>query len=337
MAKVSDPHDAGGCPDGRRRGLPPLSALRALDAIGRAGGIRKAAERLEVDHTAVSRQLRGLEAWIGRPLYHRGPAPSLTEVGQRYYSRVARAFEELEAASREAAAPSVGQRLWIHGGPGVPATWLGARLSRFRREHPTIELKVTVGGGRPEGADAGDRIDILYVPGPSASAPPGLRWVELGRPQVFAVASPDYLDRRGLVRAPSDMLHLELLHDHSGTRWQDWLGAHGVPPGGGLAGPVLGQPETVLEYARCGNGVALVDDLHPDRIAGLVRVGPPAQRGFAVQLGAYVLQAPEVVWQDPDVSRFRAWLIASVDPGTTGWTSSSSVGAERGVVVQLTG
>jgi DNA-binding transcriptional LysR family regulator len=46
--------------------LPPFAALRAFDAIGRRGGIRRAAEELGISHAIVSRHLAALETFWGR-------------------------------------------------------------------------------------------------------------------------------------------------------------------------------------------------------------------------------------------------------------------------------
>ena len=44
--------------DGR---IPPMQALRALEAVARTGSLTKAAEGLHLTHGAISHQLKGLE------------------------------------------------------------------------------------------------------------------------------------------------------------------------------------------------------------------------------------------------------------------------------------
>ena len=43
-----------------RRILPPLNGLRAFEAAGRLGSFTRAAEELNVSHSAISRHVRGL-------------------------------------------------------------------------------------------------------------------------------------------------------------------------------------------------------------------------------------------------------------------------------------
>src|SRR3954462_4644258 len=84
------------------RGIPPLPAIRAFEAVGRLGGIRRAAVSLKLDHSVVSRHLRQLEDWLGTALFHRsGGQVHLTEVGARYHGRIAAALAELVLATAE--------------------------------------------------------------------------------------------------------------------------------------------------------------------------------------------------------------------------------------------
>src|SRR5436305_14916767 len=46
----------------------PLNALRVFAAIRGEGGVRAAARLLGISHSAVSRHLSELEAWLGVPL-----------------------------------------------------------------------------------------------------------------------------------------------------------------------------------------------------------------------------------------------------------------------------
>jgi len=51
---------------------PPLAALRAFEAVARLGSLSRAAVELHVTKSAVSHQLRALEADLGVSLLRRG-------------------------------------------------------------------------------------------------------------------------------------------------------------------------------------------------------------------------------------------------------------------------
>ena len=62
--------------------LPPLTALRAFEAVSRKLSFARAAEDLHVTKAAVAQQVRALEQEIGAPLVARsGRGLALTEAG----------------------------------------------------------------------------------------------------------------------------------------------------------------------------------------------------------------------------------------------------------------
>ena len=51
--------------------LPPTAALRAFESAARHLSYTRAADELHVTQSAVSHQIRQLEAWLGAPLFDR--------------------------------------------------------------------------------------------------------------------------------------------------------------------------------------------------------------------------------------------------------------------------
>ena len=84
--------------------LPPLTALRAFEAVARHLSFTKAADELGMTQAAVSYQIKILEERVGAPLFLRKPRQiALSEAGARLAPDVNTAFELLRdafAASR---------------------------------------------------------------------------------------------------------------------------------------------------------------------------------------------------------------------------------------------
>lgn len=60
-----------------------LNLLRAFDAAARQGSFTEAAKELFVTQAAVSHQIKALEAWLGKSLFHRtSRGLLLTDEGQ---------------------------------------------------------------------------------------------------------------------------------------------------------------------------------------------------------------------------------------------------------------
>ncbi|MFX7140549.1 LysR family transcriptional regulator, partial [Acinetobacter baumannii] len=61
---------------------PPLNALRGFEAAARLGSFHRAAEELHLTQSAISQQIRGLEASLQQPLFFRqGRSVTLTDAG----------------------------------------------------------------------------------------------------------------------------------------------------------------------------------------------------------------------------------------------------------------
>lgn len=139
---VTIPQAAGRGQVGRAGALPPFAALRAFDAVGRLGGMRRAAATLCVDHTVISRHVRALEKWMGVVLVERsGGAARLTESGRRYHARIAPAIAELIAATDDQRRLGPVDRLRIWSVPGFGFLWLAPQLAKFRAAHPQCQLE----------------------------------------------------------------------------------------------------------------------------------------------------------------------------------------------------
>ena len=82
----------------------PLNALRIFIAVTRYGGVSRAAEALNLTHSAVSHQIRALQEELGVTLFEkRGRGLALASEALTYAARVDAAFSEIEQATRELA------------------------------------------------------------------------------------------------------------------------------------------------------------------------------------------------------------------------------------------
>jgi LysR family transcriptional regulator, glycine cleavage system transcriptional activator len=298
---------------------PPFAALRAFEAVGRLGGVRRAAQALKLDHAVVSRHLRTLETWSGVALVDRTRSGALlTQQGQRYHARIAIAFAEINAATGELLNNAGAARLRLWCVPGFAFRWLMARIGSFCAEHPDVEFELHPTDVSPDfGHDQADA-DLRYVPGyrPAPPAAPNVRTIEIDRPVVMPVASPDYLaSLREPITQLEDLLKLPLLHEESYDYWHAWFSAQSIDSSPRLSGPRLWHAHLTVEAACRGQGIALAnhflfrDDMATGRIVP-VRIGgqPPPQ----LTLGTYLFSMRNELWDTPSAARFRKWLRKAV-------------------------
>jgi LysR family transcriptional regulator, glycine cleavage system transcriptional activator len=292
--------------------LPSLNGLRAFEAAARHLSFTRAAAELHVTQTAISHQIRRLEAQLGVRLFARGKRTlSLTQEAQNYLPAVRAAFEDLRAATARLLRPNRGQLLTVSTMASLAAKWLLPRLAGFQEAHPGIEVRISTSSHLVDFRREEVDVAIRYGRGRWA----GLRAQWLMAEAIFPVCSPALLEGRKALRRPADLAHHTLLHAGvSRDDWQLWLTAAGLPTNlAAKPGLTFDLSLMALQAAIDGLGVALgrtplvEADIATGRLVVPFDVKLPAEAGF------YVV-APEETADTPKIALFREWLTASVAP-----------------------
>jgi DNA-binding transcriptional LysR family regulator len=179
--------------------------LTAFVAIAERASFAKAAAQLGVSRPTLSQSLRSLEERLGVRLLHRTTrSVSLTDAGRRLLERARPALEELTEATKEVHAfsdePSGPLRIVVL--PPVAHLVVGPLLARFLARYPRIQFDLSVSKTPADivrdGFDAGIRL------GEQIERDMVFRRVT-GEVCFGALASPDYLARRGTPATPRDL------------------------------------------------------------------------------------------------------------------------------------
>lgn len=284
------------------RRLPPLVALRAFEAVARLGSVRRAAEELGVDHAAVARHVRNLEAAVGVRLVEAGPRGSVpTAEGRRLAEDTARAFD-LIGESLAGLRPSRREELRIWCVPGLAVRWLMPRLARLEALLPDHDIVLRPTDQAPDLTRGEADVEIRFGPRPA----PGVRSEDLATPRFFPVASPEFLAARAPVTTASDLVRLPLVHEDTREQWRCWLAAAGLDPVPPLHGPRLWYANVAIEAVLLHQGVALVNRLQVDRDHDDGRL--VELLASDIRIGSYVFQADGARWSEPALARLRRWL-----------------------------
>jgi len=127
------------------RDIPPLPALRAFEAAARLGGFARAAAALNISTSAISHQIRGLEAMLGTRLLDRSTGlggVGVTEAGQRLLAAAGPALASLQDAC--ASIRGVPVRLTVSANLPFSSMWLARRLAEFSSRHPGVPINAIV-------------------------------------------------------------------------------------------------------------------------------------------------------------------------------------------------
>ena len=121
--------------------------LRSFVFVADLGSVSRAAERVHLTQSAVSAQIKRLEAQLGCPVFARTTRSlRLTAQGEALlgYARGILTLND-QAVLRLGAARRMREKVRIGCSEGLPAEWLFAALTRFREKYPEVELEVTGG------------------------------------------------------------------------------------------------------------------------------------------------------------------------------------------------
>jgi DNA-binding transcriptional LysR family regulator len=125
-----------------------LSQLEAFVEAARRGNVSRAAEALYLTQPALTARLKGLEAELGVDLLVRTTrGVRLSDAGKEFLPYAQRALEAVSDGKHflaELARGGAG-RLAIGVAPAVSTSVLPSMLSRFRAEHPNVQVVVRTG------------------------------------------------------------------------------------------------------------------------------------------------------------------------------------------------
>lgn len=184
-----------------------IRQLRTLQAIREAGSLAAAAERLHLTQSALSHQLRELEAWLDSPvLIRKTRPPRFTRVGERLLAAADVVLPALREAERDIAKLQRGQsgRLIMAIECHSCFEWLMPALNLFRRHWPEVELDFQSGfhGDAQEDLREG-RLDWVVTSNPDRL--PGLAYEPLFQYESVLVLANDHPLRHKEVIEPADL------------------------------------------------------------------------------------------------------------------------------------
>jgi DNA-binding transcriptional LysR family regulator len=227
------------------------------------GSISRAAERMGMPKSTLSRRLTALESQLGQRLLLRTTRKlTVTDFGNSVLSHAQQVTSEVEAtlalAQHHQAEPNGRLRVSI---PGDFANMvLGSMLERFVAKYPAISLELDLS---PRRVDLiGENFDVAIrmgdLPDDASLAARSLAVFSMG-----LYVSPSYLALRGVPTEPEALMEHDTLRllgrngepapwslDRDGLHWE------GTPPGRATAN----SPELLTRLACSGAGIAMLSD-----------------------------------------------------------------------------
>ena len=191
-----------------------FAELKAFAAVVERASFARAADHLGLSPSALSQTIRQLEARLGVRLLNRTTrSVATTTAGSRLHERIAPMMLEMDAAVAEAVAATgrAAGTLRINTLGMAAKKIIAPRLGRFHRAHPDVVLDIVIDDGLSDivasrfdaGIRVGERLEKDMI---AVRLTPDVK--------MLALASPDYLSRRGEPKTPAD------LHRHACINWR---------------------------------------------------------------------------------------------------------------------
>jgi DNA-binding transcriptional LysR family regulator len=299
----------------RQRPRFSLDLLRGFEVAARHLSFTSAAHELFVTQSAISRQIKSLEAQLGVPLFRRlNRRLELTEAGHTLYSAVSAATKLVEQATENLAPARSRPSLTIASAVPFASFCLVPNLGGFTSRYPRCDVRLTA-TNTPTAADfeAAD-VGIWYYS--QGRQPPSAE--RLADDDVLPVCAPGLMqDAQRPLEQIGDLAHHVLLRFETrvGGRtrvdWARWLSAMGLgrlQPAGTLS---FSHYDHAIRAAESGRGIALG---RVPLVAKLIRDGDlvapfPSAR---VRAGTWYLVVTPTSKERTIVKAFIEWIRAEV-------------------------
>jgi LysR family glycine cleavage system transcriptional activator len=295
--------------------FPPLKAVRYFESAARHLSFSKAAEELNVTHSAISHQIKALEEWIGQPLFERtGRALRLTEAGRQFLPPVRSAFRQLTDAAEDLRQANRGGPLTVSVLPSLASKWLVPRLFDFRSKHPEIEVRISATDRVEQIGQGGIDIAVRYGRGRW----PGVEAELLLQDDLFPICSPALLQGDVQLKQPSDLQHFNLLNDSTWEAarfdfWHQWLAQAGVTGLELKGGFSFNYSNLLVQAAIDGLGIALGNTLLAGDDLKAGRLVKPFDITISLDTAYYVVYVRDAL-KRPKIRAFRDWLVDQIAP-----------------------
>lgn len=289
--------------------LPPIAALRALEASSRHLSFTKAADELCISQSAVSHQIRHIEdLWDFKLFERQGKRLIITKEGQLIVPVIREFLENMHRVLNDITNTESRTSIRVSLLQSFAVKWLVPKLGKFKELHPDISIWISTTDDIVNFST--DEVDIAIRLGYGD-------WSELHidpllHEYVFPVCSPNFLKRITPPEHPADLVHYPLLYRHAFDicpRWRDWFRDAGLIVRTLPSGSRFPDTSMSIQAAIDNQGIALArsahvdEDLKANRLIKLFNV-------YSKSPVSYYIVCPHKAVTQPRIAAFREWLLA---------------------------
>ena len=286
------------------RNIPPLQYLLGFEAAARLGSFSRAAEELGLSQSAVSHEMRLLEARIGQPLFIRqGRSIRLTDAGRDYQRSVMTSLEHLESGHQRLEPYRKPGSVVIYAPRDFASRWLMPRLDLLRQAVPDCDPWIDTSGTAIDFDEV--EVSIAIVKAREIDT----KWEShlLMSDHLTPVVSPNFIFKQRGISA--DVQNYPLLHDEGPKKWRDWFEAAGIARSDVTAGIDFSDSDLAINAAERGLGMSLASVMLTQESISAGLLVKPSPITLDTNLNWYVV-SNQTELGNPVTQKVWTWLIA---------------------------
>lgn len=193
--------------------IPETALLRSFLVVAQELSFRRAADRLALDQSALSRRIQKLEVELGYALFERSTREvTMTTAGVSLYRGISRNLNDCMCSIDEARRVAAGLTGRVRiGYMAFAATELMPRaVSRFKSEHPDVSVEMRyIRTQAQKIAIANDEIDVGFLIGPYDN--PDCHNVTLSDDMLYVVTPKGHPIQRARTLEPVDIANYSVI------------------------------------------------------------------------------------------------------------------------------
>lgn len=286
------------------RDIPSLAALRAFEAVARAGSFSAAARELNVTHAAIAQHVRAIEADLNTSLLVReGRGMALTDAGTALAAALCDGFSQIINGVNAVTADAEARPVALSVTPSFAENWLMPRYADFWTKHPDIGLSIMpsmqVLDLRREGID----MAVRYGKGEWR----GMDVVPLIKADFTVVGAPALVAGRD-VKSFADLDGLPWIFDNVHREAQRWVSLSGVDLNSNLINlvPTFAMVMSAVrsgKYLTVASSTMVADDIDTGTLVPLIKK-------TLKDVGYYIVYPKDVL--SPRAKTVKSWLLSAV-------------------------
>jgi len=234
--------------------LPALHLFSIFEAAARHENFKQAASELFITPSAVSHQIKALEAFLGFELFQRkSRGVVLNAAGKVYLHYVQQGISKLEQGTKIVSNKFSSPSLKIATFPTMASNVIIPKLSDFQQDHPNIDIRIETGMNvtdlRYDDCDLAIRMGRGDWPGVAVK--------KLLNLTVHAVCSPNFAEKYQLT-SPEQISQVPLIDlANMNNVWRTWAQAMQLPEMQYQHKLTFSNYDASLQAAEQGLGLAL--------------------------------------------------------------------------------